>query len=550
MSLFAASNAIHWTPSDAILPMQCVRRGSRIGGVLVSLFALAWCGTLLACIVAGTLQEGVNVAMTLLLLGFALPGLLFLWVGLNTLFGRREVFIDRQQVTVRERGLRRTRSWSEPLSAYAGVLRRVVHHSGGRNSTSWTERLVVLAHESPEREIPLFEARAGVGVKELQTETWRRLGTLLERPLLEQNAEGVFAIDAESFDAPLREKLRAEDAATPATLSDLGGRVVVTCDGNATVFASRRFRNCWKGALGLAITLAMLAVGRHIEATEPSAEGIGIFVWMMYGFVAMFVLAFATELLGREDLRIDRAYATHRLRYGLWTRERSLAVDEIRAVSVKRDERGPSGSHAVVIEGKKAVIRFGESLPKATLIGVKGRVLALLAEDTGASPRDAAVPVKIGDPVRAARARLVWVPVAILAFFALLGVLMHLAFDSESGGPAATGAPSVGPGVISVEPVREAPAERRPLDTPRNALIQSWHRHYKAAEEAVARQDYALAEQEFRAALTHAERLGPDEPMLTSTVNYLRWVLERRGSTGEGRELGDHAAVLRGSTSR
>ena len=28
MSLFAASNAIHWTPSDAILPMQCVRRGS------------------------------------------------------------------------------------------------------------------------------------------------------------------------------------------------------------------------------------------------------------------------------------------------------------------------------------------------------------------------------------------------------------------------------------------------------------------------------------------------------------------------------------------
>jgi len=110
MSLFAASNAIHWTPSDAILPMQCVRRGSRIGGVLVSFFALAWCGTLLACIVAGTLQEGVNVAMTLLLLGFALPGLLFLWVGLNTLFGRREVFIDRQQVTVRERGLRRTRS--------------------------------------------------------------------------------------------------------------------------------------------------------------------------------------------------------------------------------------------------------------------------------------------------------------------------------------------------------------------------------------------------------------------------------------------------------
>jgi hypothetical protein len=159
---------------------------------------------------------------------------------------------------------------------------------------------VVLAHESPEREIPLFESRAGVGVKELQTETWRRLGTVLERPLLEQNAEGVFAIDAESFDAPLREKLRAEDAATPATVSDLGGRVVVTCDGNATVFASRRFRNCWKGALGLAITLAMLAVGRHIEATEPNAEGIGIFVWMMYGFVAMFVLAFVTELLGRE----------------------------------------------------------------------------------------------------------------------------------------------------------------------------------------------------------------------------------------------------------
>jgi len=116
MSLFAAKNTIRWTPSETILPMQCVRRGSRIGGVMVSLFALAWCGFLFVCIVAGTLQEGVNVGMTLLLLAFTLPGLLFLWIGLNMLFGRREVFIDRHQVAVCERGLWNTRSVSARTS--------------------------------------------------------------------------------------------------------------------------------------------------------------------------------------------------------------------------------------------------------------------------------------------------------------------------------------------------------------------------------------------------------------------------------------------------
>jgi hypothetical protein len=193
-----------------------------------------------------------------------------------------------------------------------------------------------------------------------------------------------------------------------------------------------------------------------------------------------------------------------------------------------------------VIEGRNATIRFGESFPQQTLIGVKGRVLALLGEAARSSRRDAAPSVKIGDPIRAARARLAWVPVVALAFFALLGVLMHFAFDSGSGGPGVAG-------VEPTPPAREASAERRPLDTPRNALIRSWHRHYQAAEQAVKRQDYALAEQEFRAALPHAERLGPNEPMLASTVDYLGWVLERRESTAEGRELRARAAVLRAS---
>jgi hypothetical protein len=539
MSLFSAKNSIRWTPSEMILPMQCVRRGSRIGGVMVSLFALGWCGCLLACIVAGTLQEGVNVGMTLLLLAFTLPGLLFLWIGLNMLFGRREIFIDREQVTVGDKGLGRTRSWSEPLSAYAGVLRRVVHHSGTRHSTSWTEWLVVLAHENPDREIQLFEARSGAGVMELQTETWRRLAALLERPLLEENAEGVFAIDAERFDAPLREK-RPAATAEPQAPSDPGGGVAVTCEGNATVFACRRFRNSWKGALGLVVTLALLAVARHIEATDADAEGIRVFIWLMYGFAALFALAFLTELAGREELRVDHARVIHRRRHGLATRERSLEVGEIRAVSVKRDERVSSASCAVVIEGRNATIRFGESLPRETLIGVKDRVLAKLGEEAPSALRDAAPAVKVGDPIRAARSRLAWVPVVVLAFFGLLGVLMHFAFDSQTGGNGAT----------RVEPAREAPARPRALAAERDAVFQSWHRHYAAAEEAVRRQDYALAEREFRAALSHAEQLGPSEPMLASTFEYLGWVLERRERTAEGRELRRRADVLRAATNR
>lgn len=101
--------------------MRARERGSFLGGALLALFGVVWVGALLAAIVAGTLEEGARPALTLLMLLFAAPGLLFLRVGLALLWGRREVFLERERVSVRERRLRRWESWSQPLSAYAGA---------------------------------------------------------------------------------------------------------------------------------------------------------------------------------------------------------------------------------------------------------------------------------------------------------------------------------------------------------------------------------------------------------------------------------------------
>ena len=102
MAFFQAKNDVSWTPSDRSLPMKAVLRGSVPGGIFVILFSLARCGCLTASIIGGTIKEGVNIPMTLLLMVFMLPGVLFGLFGLGQLFGRREVFLEWNQVSVSE----------------------------------------------------------------------------------------------------------------------------------------------------------------------------------------------------------------------------------------------------------------------------------------------------------------------------------------------------------------------------------------------------------------------------------------------------------------
>jgi hypothetical protein len=67
----------------------------------------------------------------------------------RTVIRRRQITIDGVGVRVRDRGLFRTRTWAEPMGAYAGVTHRV------RSSLSGVRHELVLVHRRPSRSVVL-----------------------------------------------------------------------------------------------------------------------------------------------------------------------------------------------------------------------------------------------------------------------------------------------------------------------------------------------------------------------------------------------------------
>ena len=88
MKLSFQKNQILWKPAESTLPMETVQRSSLFGGVILSLFSLAWFGGLLAIIVLATLKQGSNIPTSIMLLLFASPGLFSLYIGLSMMVSK------------------------------------------------------------------------------------------------------------------------------------------------------------------------------------------------------------------------------------------------------------------------------------------------------------------------------------------------------------------------------------------------------------------------------------------------------------------------------
>ena len=91
------------------------------------------------------------------------------------------ISIDAAGVRGLRRGLKGTRIWHDPLSAYRGVLPEEKYHSGGKNQSSYTEYKVVLKHPSEsDRDVLLYCSRSG-GRHRAEAERFARL---MARPML------------------------------------------------------------------------------------------------------------------------------------------------------------------------------------------------------------------------------------------------------------------------------------------------------------------------------------------------------------------------------
>lgn len=193
-------------PDDAQLPYEV----KTTGGAQLGCAIVMWAGALAALtagIVMGVLAgKGgtawiavipVTVAVLLAIAGWAAK-----------VYEEHYVF-DEHNVTRRWRSLFGRKEWIEPLTQYEGVLAREVYHSGGQNSSSYTQYLVELKHKTDsKKDVELYDSRRHEGHRAQHERYCRLLGV----DALRENADGGYEHRAvEDLDKTVRD-LVAEGA--------------------------------------------------------------------------------------------------------------------------------------------------------------------------------------------------------------------------------------------------------------------------------------------------------------------------------------------------
>ncbi len=111
--------------------------------------------------------------------------------------GRIDVEIADGRVRVTERLFRRTRRWTEPVSAYAGVqLNSAVRPGMVMGVRRWHE--VVLRNRDPEKTIPLYGSQRLADARRV----WKAAVKTLGLPALERTPLGYIARKADDLDKP------------------------------------------------------------------------------------------------------------------------------------------------------------------------------------------------------------------------------------------------------------------------------------------------------------------------------------------------------------
>jgi len=533
-SILAARNRVRWSPHSTVLPMQTTRRQSLVGAVFALLFGLVWCGLLGASIIFGTIKEGPNLPMTLMLLVFMVPGLGVLALALHLLVNRRKITVERHAVTVNERRVRGRRQWQEPLSNYRGVLKKRVQHQGSRGTGGHTEYSVVLSHADASKEIVLFEALGGIGIDRLWHESWRQFSDLLALQPLEQTEEGIVVASGAGERTTLLEKAEQGTVSViEAETIDLGRLVKHRRHGSRWILTYWRGWGAWRAAVGMLISAVLVAAGRYFMLTGQGDRLLAIFVWVAAGFGVLMALSVLHDLFTTDELSIDQQGIVYQLLPRRSPRRRrELRASEVERVRSRADEHGEA---VVIIEGPGKPIRFGTGLPLSNRVAVKQLVVAVIAEGVQSLGK-----TRIVAPLESPQVgrQLLAFGAVVVAFFGALAVLMHFAFSSRPGTAQASSQHEGVQPASQHQTDKGSQADKQPIsDAEARAFWVEWNRHYAAGEAAVKADLLEAAEGEFRLALDTARKSGINSQLLSS-LRYLGWTIERQGRSAEA------AAVL------
>lgn len=162
-------------------PARRVERGAPIVALFAIPFGVIFGGIPAAGIVADIAELGFRPAQ-LALVPFVLVGLAAIALGVVQLTARREVVIDVDEVTVRDRLFLRDRVWTEPIEAYRGVRRRLERVPAKRNRPELKLYCVDLVHPDRTRTIELRRTQSKAGWEDAEQASAAELGVaVLER---------------------------------------------------------------------------------------------------------------------------------------------------------------------------------------------------------------------------------------------------------------------------------------------------------------------------------------------------------------------------------
>jgi hypothetical protein len=353
------------------LPATVERSGSRFLGGFLILFALAWGGIPVVGLL-GTKQQFEPIEAAVLVI-FTLAAIAIALFGLNEIVRRKVITFEGSRISVVQRGLRGTRSWRQPLSAYRGVkahTRRV-----RRNKRSYTLYLVDLLHPEAERTVNLYTAAS----KRDWREKWEHYARRLNMPALEEGEDGLIEraagdLDKSAADLVREGKIEIDHGALGTKAEGLGADIV----GDSLVITRAGSRNHPLGwAFMVLFSGIFLYFGFVFEDTPGPVRwpvgGIGLF------FAVGLVTGAIWDIVSRERLRVSSS-EVRILSITRWgeTRGRAIPASGVEGVKVVREPG--QWRKSVVIGSDERALTFGQGLAEESLAFVRNSVLAKLVE--------------------------------------------------------------------------------------------------------------------------------------------------------------------------
>ena len=362
----------HWQIDLSSPPVEALQSGSKFGAIFLILFALVW-GGFPTIGLFSMLQSGDLGGEAFLFLLFPVIGIGILAFGLHNLLWRRHIVYDGKTFSVTERGLLGTKSWTEPLSSFDGVLRKTKRVK--TKNSSYTLYIIDLVHPDPDRRINLYTHTSDSGFRA----KWESYARSLDLPAFDEGDGGIIRREAADLDKSVGELLREGKLQVDYDiLSQPAEGLATDFEGDTVVITRTGPQNPWWGSL-LAVLFPLIFVGIGFFVTDMDMLGRIIFGGVGTLFEILFVLAVYNDLTSRGRLRVGPdGIRINKVRASGENEGKFIPARELESVVVNKKDNEWRAS--LVIASDRETLRFGGGLPRASLDFVANTVMAKIAE--------------------------------------------------------------------------------------------------------------------------------------------------------------------------